>query len=163
MGGDAGQVHAASVMLDHDQHIEPAQKDGVDVEKVHRGDRLGLRGQELLPARGRAPRRGIEPASLRISQMVDGAILCPRTVSSPQIRRYPQVGLSRAISSTSRRTGTRPSWCPARIGPAAPDQLGVPAQQRARRDDQGQLAAARGRQPPDQGGQDRPVGPGQPG
>ncbi len=52
-----------------------------------------------------AARRGAGsiPAALRISQMVEGAILCPRPVSSPQIRRYPQGGLSRAISSASRR------------------------------------------------------------
>src|ERR1019366_6125962 len=31
--GDAGQVHAAIVVLDNEQHIEPAEKDGVDVEK----------------------------------------------------------------------------------------------------------------------------------
>jgi hypothetical protein len=30
---------------------------------------------------------GSMPAALRISQMVEGAILCPRPVSSPQIRR----------------------------------------------------------------------------
>jgi hypothetical protein len=36
-----------------------------------------------------AARRGARstPASLRISQMVEGAIVCPRPVSSPQIRR----------------------------------------------------------------------------
>ena len=87
VGGDAGQVHAAIVVLDNEQHVEPAQEDGVDVEEVNRGDRLGLRGQELLPARGCASRRGSIPAALRISQMVEGAILCPRPVSSPQIRR----------------------------------------------------------------------------
>ncbi len=62
-----------------------------------------------------------------------------------------------------RRPGTRPSRCPPRIGPAAPDQLGVPAQKRSRGDDQGQLAAVHGGQRPGKGGQDRPVGPGQPG
>jgi hypothetical protein len=36
-----------------------------------------------------AARRGARsmPAALRISQMVEGAILCPRPVNSPQIRR----------------------------------------------------------------------------
>ena len=104
VGGDAGQVHAPIVVLDKKQHVEPAQEDGVDAEEVSRGDRLGLRGQELLPADGCARGAGSIPAALRISQMVDGAILCPRPVSSPQIRRYPQVGLSRAISTARRRT-----------------------------------------------------------
>ena len=33
MGGDAGQVDAATVVLDDEQHVEPAEEDGVDVEK----------------------------------------------------------------------------------------------------------------------------------
>jgi hypothetical protein len=33
VGGDAGQVHAAVVVLDHEQDVEPAEKDGVDVEE----------------------------------------------------------------------------------------------------------------------------------
>ena len=33
--------------------------------------------------------------------------------------------------AADRRAGTRPSWCPPRIGPAALNQLGVPAQERA--------------------------------
>jgi len=61
-----------------------------------------------------------------------------------------------------RRAGARPSGRPVPAGPAAPLQLGVPAQERARGDDQGQLAAARGGEPPGQGGQDRAVGPGRP-
>jgi len=33
VGGDAGQVDAATVVLDDEQHVEPAQEDGVDVEE----------------------------------------------------------------------------------------------------------------------------------
>jgi hypothetical protein len=44
------------------------------------------------------------PASLRICHTVDGASLYRSPVSSPWMRRYPQPGLSRAISSTSART-----------------------------------------------------------
>src|ERR1039457_7156951 len=47
MGGDAGQVHAPIVVLDHEQDVEPAEKDSVDVEEVNRCDGLGLRGEEL--------------------------------------------------------------------------------------------------------------------
>ena len=50
----------------------------------------------------------------------------------------------------------------ARVGPAPPDQVGVPAQQGARGDDQAQLAEMAAGQQPGQRGQDRPVGPGQP-
>jgi hypothetical protein len=36
VGGDAGQVDAATVVLDDEQHVEPAQDDGVDVEEIDR-------------------------------------------------------------------------------------------------------------------------------
>jgi hypothetical protein len=87
VGGDAGQVDAATVVLDDEQHVEPAQEDGVDVEEIDRGDCPGLGRQELFPAGRRALRCGVDPAAWRISQMVEGAILWPGPVSSPQIRR----------------------------------------------------------------------------
>jgi hypothetical protein len=87
VSGDAGQVNAATVVLDDEQHIEPTEKDGVDVEEVDRDNRLGLGGQELLQLEAARCGAGSIPAALRMSQMVDGAILCPRPVSSPQIRR----------------------------------------------------------------------------
>jgi hypothetical protein len=43
-----------------------------------------------------------------------------------------------------------------------PDEVGVPAQQSARGDDQAQLAELASGQQPGQRGQDRPVGPRQP-
>jgi hypothetical protein len=33
VSGDAGQVNAATVVLDDEQHIEPTEKDSVDVEE----------------------------------------------------------------------------------------------------------------------------------
>ena len=61
MGSDAGQVDPATVMLDDEQHVKPADKDSVDVEEAGRGDRLGLSRQELLPASSCALRRGVDP------------------------------------------------------------------------------------------------------
>jgi len=51
VGGDPGEVRAGAAVLDHHEHIEAAQEDGVDVGEVDREDRLGLRGQELSPGR----------------------------------------------------------------------------------------------------------------
>lgn len=65
--------------------------------------------------------------------------------------------------SADRRAGAGASWCTARIAPAALNQIGVPAQKGARGDNQGQLAAVHDGKPPGEGGQDRPVGPRQPG
>jgi hypothetical protein len=50
----------------------------------------------------------------------------------------------------------------ARIGPAPSDQAGMPAQQGLRGDDEPQLAALVAGKQPGQGGQYRPIGPGQP-
>ena len=61
MGGDAGEVDPATVMVDDEQHVKQADKDGVNMEEVDRGDCLGLRGQELLPASGCALRCGVDP------------------------------------------------------------------------------------------------------
>ena len=60
VGGDPGDVHAATVVLDHDEDVEAAQEDGVDVGEIDREDRVGLRGQELSPGRTGPPGRGIE-------------------------------------------------------------------------------------------------------
>jgi hypothetical protein len=66
------------VVLDDEQHVEPAQENSVDVEEVDCGDGLGVGGQELLPTGGCTSWCGSVPAALRISQMVEGATLCPR-------------------------------------------------------------------------------------
>jgi hypothetical protein len=44
MGGDPGDVHAAAAVLDHDEDVEAAQEDGVDVGEVHGKDGVGLGG-----------------------------------------------------------------------------------------------------------------------
>jgi hypothetical protein len=66
VGGDPGEVHVAAAVLDHDEDVEAAQEDGVDVGEVDGEDRVGLRGQERSP--GRTGRRGAgsSPASFRI-------------------------------------------------------------------------------------------------
>src|SRR6266851_3802500 len=165
VGGDAGQVDAAMVVLDEEQHIKPTEKDRVDVEEVDHCDRLDLGGQELLPAVGCTPRRRVDAGGLEDLPDGGGRNLVPETrefaADSP-------VAPGRVVAGhlqhepADRRAGARPSWCPPRIGPAALNQIGVPAQKGARGDDQGQLAAVRGGKLPGEGGQDRPVAPGQP-
>jgi hypothetical protein len=73
------------VVLDDEQHIKPVEEDGVDV--VDCCDGLGLGGQECFQLAAARCGAGSMPAALRISQMVEAPILCPRLVSSPQIRR----------------------------------------------------------------------------
>jgi hypothetical protein len=42
MRSHARQVHPPSVDLDEEEHVEPAQEDGVDAEEVRGQDALGL-------------------------------------------------------------------------------------------------------------------------
>ena len=58
VGGDTEQVHSSSVDLNHDEHVEAAQRDRVDGEEAGSQDAFGLGTQELTPGGARAPRRG---------------------------------------------------------------------------------------------------------
>ena len=83
MGGDPGDLRTATLVLDHDEDVEAAQEDGVDVGEVDREDRMGLRGQELSPGRPGSSGRGIESAVWRIVQTVEAATVWPSPTSSP--------------------------------------------------------------------------------
>jgi hypothetical protein len=83
MGGDPGEVYAAGPELDHDEEVEAAEEDGVDVGEADREDRVSLWGQELAPGRAGASRSRIEAAFLRLVQTVDAAIWWPSPASSP--------------------------------------------------------------------------------
>jgi hypothetical protein len=58
-------VHAAAVVFDHEQDVEAAQEDGVDVGEVDGEDGVGLCGQELSPGRTGPAGRGIESGVLQ--------------------------------------------------------------------------------------------------
>ena len=60
MGGDPGEVYAATAVLDHQQDVQAAEEDGVDVGEVDGKDRVGLPVEELRPGRPGPPRRGID-------------------------------------------------------------------------------------------------------
>jgi hypothetical protein len=64
VGGDPAEVHAATVVFDHDEDVEAAQEHGVDVGEVDRKDRAGLRAEELLPGRSGPSRCRIQPGAL---------------------------------------------------------------------------------------------------
>jgi len=49
VGGDSGEVYAATAVLDHQQDVQAAEEDGVDVGEVDGKDRVGLRVEELRP------------------------------------------------------------------------------------------------------------------
>ena len=99
-------------VLDHDQEVEAAQEDGVDVGEVDREDSLGFRGDELSPGRSGPSRGGIEAGFLE--DRPDGG-RGDRMAEADQFAldsSVPHVGFSWAIRSTSARmdcaTGGRP-------------------------------------------------------
>src|ERR1019366_10739369 len=49
VGGDTEDVDNASLQLDHEQHVVPAEQHSVDMEEVGGHDALGLGGEELGP------------------------------------------------------------------------------------------------------------------
>ena len=65
MGGDPGHVHAPCAVLDEDQHVQAAQRRGIDVEEVDGEDRLGLGLQERPPGLPGPPGRGINARVLK--------------------------------------------------------------------------------------------------
>jgi hypothetical protein len=61
IGGHAGQVDAAGVQFDEEQHVQPFEPHGVDGEEVAGDDPGGLLTQKRPPRRARAPRAGSRP------------------------------------------------------------------------------------------------------
>ena len=103
MGGDPGQVHAPCAVLDEEQHVQTAEKRGIDMEEVDGEDRLGLGLQERPPGLPGPPGRGID------ARVLEDLPYCRRRERAAQAGQLAvdapvsQRGLSRAISSTSAR------------------------------------------------------------
>ena len=93
VGGDAGEVHAATVVLDHEQDVEAAQEDGVDVGEVDGEDRVSLGGQELAPARSGPLGCGVDARGLQDLPYGGGGHL---VAEAGQLAVYASVALSGA-------------------------------------------------------------------
>jgi hypothetical protein len=112
MGGDARQVHAPGVVLDEEQDIQAAQEHGIDVKEVRGQDAVSLGGQERAPGRAAPVGRGVDSGV--VEDLPDGRRrdLVAEAGEFSVMRRYPQTGLSRAISRArsrmARATGGRP-------------------------------------------------------
>jgi hypothetical protein len=132
VGGDPGEVHAATLVLDHDENVEAAQEHGVDVGEVDREDRVSLGEQELLPGRPGPSRRGIEARTLQDSPDGRGGY---GVAESDQLALDPPVAPSRILAGhpqdqgSDRRCDGWSARSSVRVGPASGDELSVPAQQ----------------------------------
>lgn len=76
MGGHPQDMHPASAHLDHEQHIQPAQKDRVKMEEIAGQQPLGLTAQKRpprgvhLPGSWTIPLGAQDPSHGRLTQLI---------------------------------------------------------------------------------------------
>ena len=133
MLGDAEDVHDPRLELDDEKNIELGEVDGVHGEEVRRQDSLGLRGEELLPARSTSkrwsntvtskntPDRSCRGANPETTQLTLDADTAPAPVLATKAK-YELDGL------VGKRWSTRSSF---RSPPSPPalGELSMPSQQ----------------------------------
>jgi len=131
VGGDAGQVRATAVELDDEQHVQPGQSDRLDGEEVTRKRAGGLGAQELGPSRSAAAgcraepvavqqvaHRGRRHAHTELAAFAGDPDVAPTCILASQSQhQFDHLGIQAAPMLS------------AGVGPAAADQLAVPAQQ----------------------------------
>jgi hypothetical protein len=138
VGGNPGDVHAAGAVLDHDEEVEAAEEDGVDVGEVDREDRVGLRGQELSPGRAGALRGGVDASVLQDCPHGGGGEV---VAESEKFALDAPVAPGRVLAShpqhqgPDRLWGGWAAWLASWVCPAVGDEVGVPAQQGSGRDE----------------------------
>ena len=98
-------LDAPGLEVDHEQHEianDSRQREHLDREEVHRGDRTQVRAEEVFHGM-RLPRAGAgsRPCRRRTRLSVLRPMWWPRLSGAPTSRVYPQVGFSVAIRTTS--------------------------------------------------------------
>src|SRR6266542_3693808 len=116
--GHAGQMHATTLELDEEEHVQASQPERLDREEVTLEDPGRLLAQERPPAHTCALGAGSMPWRWSRFQTLLAASGIPSPTSSPWIRLYPQLGFSaasrriscRVCASSGGRPGRRPSY-----------------------------------------------------
>jgi len=162
MFGDAEDVDVPGGHFHDEQHVQAAQEDRVNVEEVAGQKPMRLCVQERPPGgvlfAGRRPACSAEdpPDGRRAEVMAEPGDLAVHAAVSPG-----RVLPCQAQDQVADLLAGRRSAGLTRVRPLALDEAAVPGEQRARRDQP--VAAQPGRQQAGQRGQDRPVGPVEPG
>lgn len=103
MRSDAQDVHAAAVDLEHEEHVQAGEGDGLDGEEVTRQGARGLGAQERDPARATVPSRsGAQPVRCPVSTP-NGRRRCSRGSSPPH-------RLPAAARLSPRHRDCSPNW-----------------------------------------------------
>ena len=146
MGGGAQDPDPGGV-FDRGQHVGLGAVQQVDGEQVQGQDRLGLGAQELRPTRAGTPGRGVDAVPLEDlpdRRGCDGDAEPGQLASDPPVPLMLVVGRHTQHQADDVPVGRWSPW-PLRFGlggPAAVDDIAVPAQDRAGGDERVQRALA---------------------
>jgi len=137
--GDPEDVYPTGGVLEDEERVEPLQGDRVEVKHVAGQDRLGVGVEELRPGRPDPPRRGIDPSGVEDLPHRGGADL---VAESSALTVHAPVSPSRILGGQAHGQGTDASGNGGAArphglgGPAASDEMSVPAQDRGRSDEE---------------------------
>ncbi len=161
--GDTEDVHPAGTELHDDQAIQALEQHRVAVKEVARQDPRSLSTQELTPGRSHASRCGVDAGLLQDQPHRGG----PDPVAqSREFPGDPPISPQRILPGQTKYQGPdgdadgRPTMAAALEGPPPPYEIGVPAQQRARRHEQPPTTGSG--QQPRQRADHRPIRPRRP-
>jgi hypothetical protein len=135
MGGDAEDVHPTAGVLDDEERVEPVQGDRVEVKQVAGEDRLALRSEELCPGRSGPPRRGVDSGGVQdFPDGGDADLVAESGEFAVDAAVAPGGVLGGHAHDQGADTGGDGGATSASGlgGPAASDELPVPAQDRGR-------------------------------
>jgi hypothetical protein len=104
VGRHAEDVDPAIGDLQHEQHVQALEQDGLSMEQVAGQDPSAWAARNCCQVRLARRGAGSIPPRLRRSHTVLGARFCPSRASSPWMHRWPHVGLSAAIGRIRRRS-----------------------------------------------------------
>ena len=142
--GDAEDVHPAGGVLDDEERVQPVQGDGVEVEQVAGEDRVRLGLQELGPRWSGPPGRGVDAGVVQDGPDGGGADLVAEAGEFAVDASISPGGVlgGQADDQGAQAGGDGWSAGSGRLGgPAAGDELAVPAQDGGRGDEQAEASA----------------------
>jgi hypothetical protein len=135
VGCAAGEVHAAALELDEEEHVEAAERERLDGEEIASEHGCGLLAQKLVPAQPRAPRRGRDAVG---EQDASNRARRDTRAKLAQLAGDPRVAPARVLTREAQHelahpvAGRRTARSSLGLRPFSAHKLPVPAQERLR-------------------------------